>query len=230
MLVHLAQHDITEMAVDAIVNPANSLGIMGGGVAIQMTQDHPEFVERLILMAPGCIEELDVYFAMPGIADMRSSFGSPDFDLAAQRLVDLAQLDQFAVVARGRRPVGCLMDTGERALDPFEGPYRAFVCHDVRLAWRTRSASVSRGGRDSRRLRDGAFRRGDAVRAETALHAASATCASIVTPRRLRTAPKMAARLSMLVATSAFSRPSHFNWMASPCRCRSTASEYFSSL
>lgn len=58
---------------------------LGGGVAIQMTQDHPEFVERLILMAPGCIEELDVYFAMPGIADMRSSFGSPDFSLADQR-------------------------------------------------------------------------------------------------------------------------------------------------
>ncbi len=58
---------------------------LGGGVAIQMTLDHPEFVERLILMAPGCIEELDIYFAMPGIADMRSSFGSPDFSLADQR-------------------------------------------------------------------------------------------------------------------------------------------------
>ena len=58
---------------------------LGGGVAVQMTQDHPEFTERLILMAPGCIEELDVYFAMPGIADMRSSFGSPDFSLADQR-------------------------------------------------------------------------------------------------------------------------------------------------
>ena len=58
---------------------------LGGGVAIQMTLDHPELVERLVLMAPGCIEELDVYFAMPGIADMRSSFGSPDFSLADQR-------------------------------------------------------------------------------------------------------------------------------------------------
>lgn len=58
---------------------------LGGGVAIQMTLDHPEFVERLILMAPGCIEELDVYFAMPGIANMRSSFGSPDFSEADQR-------------------------------------------------------------------------------------------------------------------------------------------------
>ena len=33
MLIHLAKADITEMAVDAVVNPANSLGIMGAGVA-----------------------------------------------------------------------------------------------------------------------------------------------------------------------------------------------------
>jgi O-acetyl-ADP-ribose deacetylase (regulator of RNase III) len=33
MQIHLAKTDITEMAVDAVVNPANSLGIMGGGVA-----------------------------------------------------------------------------------------------------------------------------------------------------------------------------------------------------
>lgn len=33
MQVHVAQADITNLPVDAIVNPANSLGIMGGGVA-----------------------------------------------------------------------------------------------------------------------------------------------------------------------------------------------------
>src|SRR5687767_6723800 len=33
MQVHVAQADITNIPVDAIVNPANSLGIMGGGVA-----------------------------------------------------------------------------------------------------------------------------------------------------------------------------------------------------
>jgi 4,5:9,10-diseco-3-hydroxy-5,9,17-trioxoandrosta-1(10),2-diene-4-oate hydrolase len=58
---------------------------LGGGVAIQMALDHPGFATQLVLMAPGCIEELPVYFAMPGIADMRSSFGSPDFSLADQR-------------------------------------------------------------------------------------------------------------------------------------------------
>lgn len=58
---------------------------LGGGIAIQLVADHPDFATKLILMAPGCIEELDIYFAMPGIANMRSSFGSPDFGPEDQR-------------------------------------------------------------------------------------------------------------------------------------------------
>jgi 4,5:9,10-diseco-3-hydroxy-5,9,17-trioxoandrosta-1(10),2-diene-4-oate hydrolase len=54
-------------------------------VAIQMTLDHPEFAERLVLMAPGCIEEQAEYFKMPGIAKMVSNFGGPDFNLDEQR-------------------------------------------------------------------------------------------------------------------------------------------------
>lgn len=58
---------------------------LGGGVAIQMTLDHPEFAEKLILMAPGCVEEQASYFTMPGIAKMVSGFGSPDFNIDEQR-------------------------------------------------------------------------------------------------------------------------------------------------
>lgn len=58
---------------------------LGGGVAIQMTLDHPEFAEKLILMAPGCIEEQASYFTMPGIAKMVSGFGGPDFNLEEQK-------------------------------------------------------------------------------------------------------------------------------------------------
>ena len=58
---------------------------LGGGIAIQMTLDHPEFTERLVLMAPGCIEEQASYFTMPGIAKMVSGFGSPDFNLEEQK-------------------------------------------------------------------------------------------------------------------------------------------------
>lgn len=58
---------------------------LGGGVAIQMTLDHPQFTDRLILMAPGCVAEQASYFAMPGIAKMVSGFGGPDFDIDEQR-------------------------------------------------------------------------------------------------------------------------------------------------
>lgn len=58
---------------------------LGGGIAIQMALDHPEFIDRLILMAPGCIEDREEYFKMPGIAGMVSSFGGPDFNEGEQR-------------------------------------------------------------------------------------------------------------------------------------------------
>lgn len=58
---------------------------LGGGIAVQIALDHPEFVDKLILMSPGCIEERDVYMAMPGIASMVSDFGSPTFNMESQR-------------------------------------------------------------------------------------------------------------------------------------------------
>lgn len=58
---------------------------LGGGVAIQMTLDHPEFADKLVLMAPGCVAEREEYFTMPGIAKMVSNFGGPDFNLEEQR-------------------------------------------------------------------------------------------------------------------------------------------------
>lgn len=58
---------------------------LGGAVAIQMTLDHPELSEKLVLMAPGCVAEQMSYFTMPGIAKMVSGFGSPDFNLEEQK-------------------------------------------------------------------------------------------------------------------------------------------------
>lgn len=68
--------------IDKAVLVGNSLG---GGIALQMTLDHPEFAERLILMAAGCVAPRESYFVMPGIAKMVSNFGSPDFDLTEQK-------------------------------------------------------------------------------------------------------------------------------------------------
>jgi O-acetyl-ADP-ribose deacetylase (regulator of RNase III) len=46
MVIHIAKSDITEMAVDAVVNPANSLGIMGGGVAAALSRKGGPTIQR----------------------------------------------------------------------------------------------------------------------------------------------------------------------------------------
>jgi O-acetyl-ADP-ribose deacetylase len=46
MQVHLAKTDITSLAVDAVVNPANSLGIMGGGVAAALSRRGGPSIQR----------------------------------------------------------------------------------------------------------------------------------------------------------------------------------------
>jgi len=43
---------------------------LGGGVAIKIAIDNSDFVEKLILMGPGCLEPQDAYWTMPGIAKM----------------------------------------------------------------------------------------------------------------------------------------------------------------
>lgn len=73
----LKQHGITSAAFIG-----NSLG---GGIAIQIALNDPSFVTSMVLMAPGCVAEQASYFTMPGIAKMKSSFGSPDFSLEEQR-------------------------------------------------------------------------------------------------------------------------------------------------
>lgn len=73
----LRQHGIERAAL-----VGNSLG---GGIALQMTLDHPGFTTKLVLMAAGCVAPRESYFVMPGIAKMVSSFGGPDFSLDEQR-------------------------------------------------------------------------------------------------------------------------------------------------
>lgn len=46
MQIHLAKSDISEMAVDAVVSPANSLGIMGGGVASVLSRKGGPLIQR----------------------------------------------------------------------------------------------------------------------------------------------------------------------------------------
>lgn len=83
-----------ELFTDTVVAALKAHGVtkaafignsLGGGIAIQIALDHPEMVTSLVLMAPGCIEDQMEYFKMPGIAKMKSGFGSPDFNIDEQR-------------------------------------------------------------------------------------------------------------------------------------------------
>ncbi len=53
---------------------------LGGAVCMRAALDHPERVEKLVLMAPGGIEELDTYMAMPAMARMIANFTSGALD------------------------------------------------------------------------------------------------------------------------------------------------------
>ena len=47
---------------------------LGGAISIRTALDHPGLISKLVLMAPGGIEELDTYMAMPAMAKMISNF------------------------------------------------------------------------------------------------------------------------------------------------------------
>jgi len=59
--------------VDKCTLVGNSLG---GAIALGLTLDYPELVEKLILMAPGGLSELAQYQKMPGMQKVFQVFGS----------------------------------------------------------------------------------------------------------------------------------------------------------
>lgn len=50
----------------------------GGAMAIQLALDHPELVDKLVLMAPGGLEEREAYMKMEGIRTMMKVFLGPE--------------------------------------------------------------------------------------------------------------------------------------------------------
>jgi len=74
---------LDHLDVSACALIGNSLG---GAIAIKFTLDNPSQVEKLVLMAPGGIEEQADYFHMPGMQVMKEVFTSGP--MAPERLED----------------------------------------------------------------------------------------------------------------------------------------------
>lgn len=65
---------------------------LGGAVALGYALAYPDDVARLILMAPGGVEDIDTYLAMPGIANMFEIYKSGKTGADAMRAVMTMQL------------------------------------------------------------------------------------------------------------------------------------------
>ena len=65
---------------------------LGGAVALGYALAYPDDVARLILMAPGGVEDIDTYLAMPGIANMFEIYKSGKTGAEAMRAVMTMQL------------------------------------------------------------------------------------------------------------------------------------------
>jgi 4,5:9,10-diseco-3-hydroxy-5,9,17-trioxoandrosta-1(10),2-diene-4-oate hydrolase len=88
---------VTKLGIDRCMLLGNSLG---GAIALKYTLDHPTVVSRLILMAPGGIEELPVYLQMEGIRKMIEVFTAGPMDTdSMRRLLTLQLFDPSHITA-----------------------------------------------------------------------------------------------------------------------------------
>ena len=96
----LPQYDL-DLFIAGVKGLVNGLGLknvtllgnsLGGAVALGYALAYPDDVARLILMAPGGVEDIDTYLAMPGIANMFEIYKSGKTGADAMRAVMTMQL------------------------------------------------------------------------------------------------------------------------------------------
>jgi 4,5:9,10-diseco-3-hydroxy-5,9,17-trioxoandrosta-1(10),2-diene-4-oate hydrolase len=73
--VECVKQTLDSIGVDRYTLVGNSLG---GAIALRLALDYPSSVEKLVLMAPGGIEEQAAYFTMPGMQMMKEVFTSSE--------------------------------------------------------------------------------------------------------------------------------------------------------
>lgn len=95
--VRSLQGFLDKAGIDRCTLLGNSLG---GAIALGAALAYPERVEKLVLMAPGGVEERETYFRMPGILRMVEVFGQGPMGVEEMRqvmrlqLFDSSQLDE----------------------------------------------------------------------------------------------------------------------------------------
>lgn len=94
---------IEQLDLGAVTLLGNSLG---GAIALGLVLRSPELVKRLILMAPGGVEEREAYFEMEGIKRMMALFAEGPLDESSMRrllgfqLFDARQVSDETVAER----------------------------------------------------------------------------------------------------------------------------------
>lgn len=94
--------------MDALDLPRATLlgNSLGGAIALGLALDQPARVERLILMAPGGLEERETYFRMEGIQRMVTIFGEGPMGVEEMRqlmslqLYDASQIEEALLEER----------------------------------------------------------------------------------------------------------------------------------
>lgn len=86
----------TELFSSTVKAALDSIGVtectlvgnsLGGAICIHLALNYPKMVQRLVMMAPGGIEERETYFAMPGITKMVGAFVDGGLDRTGLRSV-----------------------------------------------------------------------------------------------------------------------------------------------
>lgn len=93
---------------------------LGGAVALGYALAYPDDVARLILMAPGGVEDLDTYLAMPGIANMFAIYQSGKTGAEAMRAVMTMQLFDPSLlteeIINERAPIAAIQTPAARSV------------------------------------------------------------------------------------------------------------------
>jgi 4,5:9,10-diseco-3-hydroxy-5,9,17-trioxoandrosta-1(10),2-diene-4-oate hydrolase len=110
---------ITALGLQRVTLLGNSLG---GAIALGHALAHPADVERLMLMAPGGVEDIDTYLAMPGIANMFAIYKSGKTGVDAMRAVMQMQLFDPSLlteeIINERAPIAATQTQAARSVMP----------------------------------------------------------------------------------------------------------------